>query len=81
MDKNKNNVMKLTINGEEQQIDVDTLKELLQEYDIDGNGNSNEKEKGVAVAVNDSVVSKDRWENHKLEDEDRIEIIRATQGG
>lgn len=69
--------MKLTVNGEPTQLEVNTLKELIQEYDMDSNGN----EKGMAVAVNDSVVSKGEWKEYKLEEHDRIEIIRATQGG
>lgn len=69
--------MKLTVNGEPTQLEVHTLKELIREYDMD----SNDNEKGMAVAVNDSVVPKEEWKEHKLEEHDRIEIIRATQGG
>jgi len=37
--------------------------------------------KGIAIAVNFSVVSKDEWDNFKLNENDKIMIIRATQGG
>lgn len=37
--------------------------------------------KGIAVAVNDTVVSSDSWQKYILQPEDKIMIIRATQGG
>lgn len=37
--------------------------------------------KGIAVAVNDSVVPRDNWDQHQLENNDSILIITATQGG
>lgn len=67
--------MKLTVNGEKKNTDAKTVQKLLQSFDVEHG------EKGVAVAVNDSVVPKDQWENYQLEEEDHIEIIRATQGG
>ena len=36
---------------------------------------------GVAVAINDDVISTSKWKNIKLKQNDRIEIIRAVQGG
>ena len=37
--------------------------------------------KGIAVAVNNAIVSKERWEDFKVSDEAFILIIKATQGG
>ncbi len=37
--------------------------------------------RGVAVAVNEVVVPKTEWENFQLKDNDKILIIKATQGG
>ncbi|MFQ5334608.1 MAG: sulfur carrier protein ThiS [Flavobacteriales bacterium] len=37
--------------------------------------------RGQAVAVNDTVVPKAEWETHLLKENDRILIIKATQGG
>jgi len=37
--------------------------------------------KGVAVAVNDRVVRRAEWGESLLADDDRVEIIRAVQGG
>lgn len=37
--------------------------------------------RGVAVAVNDEVVPKSQWFATMIERDDRVEVIRATQGG
>jgi sulfur carrier protein len=37
--------------------------------------------KGIAVAVNYEVISKDKWNNVYLSENDRIVIIKATKGG
>lgn len=67
--------MKLIVNGEQVSTDAETLDKLLRTFNLE------DAEKGVAVAVNDTVVTKDRWSDYQLSDNDRIEIIRATQGG
>ncbi len=55
--------------------EANTLEQLLRTFKLE------DAEKGVAVAVNDAVVTKDKWSDYQLSEEDRIEIIRATQGG
>lgn len=42
--------------------------------------NLSEKQ-GIAVAVNNIVVTKTGWTNYQLNENDKITIIRATQGG
>lgn len=37
--------------------------------------------KGVAVAVNDEVVRRADWAHRRLQPGDRVEIVRAVQGG
>ena len=37
--------------------------------------------RGLAVAVNDAVVPRAEWAAHALNEQDRITVIRATQGG
>lgn len=37
--------------------------------------------KGIAVAVNNTVIPKGDWADHSLQPNDKIMIIRATQGG
>lgn len=36
---------------------------------------------GIAIAVNDRIVRKSAWGEHRLIDGDRIEIVKAVQGG
>ncbi|MFH5831458.1 sulfur carrier protein ThiS [Halalkalibaculum sp. DA3122] len=69
--------MKLTVNGDTVNTQANTVKKLLAEFDVEDDGDS----KGTAVALNDSVVPKSQWDRQQLHEEDRIEIIRATQGG
>ena len=37
--------------------------------------------KGIAVAVNNAVIAQARWTNFELNENDKVTIIRATQGG
>ncbi len=37
--------------------------------------------RGIAIAVNDQIVSKTSWDSHQLQENDKITLIRATQGG
>lgn len=37
--------------------------------------------RGIAVAVNNSVIPKAEWQNKILNENDKITIIKATQGG
>jgi sulfur carrier protein len=67
-------VIELVVNGEAQSLGsgttVDTLVRLL------GCGT-----RGVAVAVNDEVVPRSTWDAHTLTNGDRVEVLRAVQGG
>jgi len=40
-----------------------------------------EQAKGIAVAVNNHVIPKKKWEEHALDDGDKILIIKAAAGG
>jgi len=37
--------------------------------------------RGIAIAVNNQVVPKNRWSEHLLQENDKVTVIRATQGG
>ena len=39
------------------------------------------QQKGIAIAINNNVIPKAEWEHHPLNAEDKITLIRATQGG
>jgi sulfur carrier protein len=38
-------------------------------------------EKGIAIAVNNNVVPKAEWAAYLLQSDDKVTIIKATQGG
>lgn len=40
-----------------------------------------EKQNGIAIAVNHVVIPKINWQNHFLNQNDDVLIIKATQGG
>lgn len=67
--------MNITLNNQTLEINPTTS---LQEIVITQLG---EKLNGVAVAVNDTVIPKTNWEQFVLNENDKILIIRATQGG
>jgi sulfur carrier protein len=66
---------KLIISGEEKEIKARTANDLLTALRLPEDG------RGIAIAINDAVISKSRWNEQELQDGDRIEIVRATQGG
>ena len=53
----------------------DSLQTIVEALNIPG------YPRGIAVAVNDRVVSRDDWAGARLHAGDRVEIIRAVQGG
>ena len=68
--------MELTINGEAKSVDESaTLDYVLAEVGV------TQERAGVAVAVNDSVIPKSQWADRRLSPGDRVEVIRAVQGG
>lgn len=67
--------MKITINGDFYDYEADdTLLSVLQTRCF-------AHKTGVAVAINNTVVPKTQWGETKLNANDRILIIAATQGG
>ncbi|WP_062270264.1 sulfur carrier protein ThiS [Endozoicomonas arenosclerae] len=50
-----------------------TLTQMLEQI--------NQAEKGVALAVNKQIVSRSQWPQKKVEEGDRITLIKATAGG
>ncbi len=67
--------MNVKINGEEITTEAVTIHELISRQNMKGG------DKGVAIAINGTVVPKERWHEHHLSEADVIEIVRATQGG
>ncbi|WP_028979827.1 sulfur carrier protein ThiS [Sporocytophaga myxococcoides] len=66
--------MEVIVNNERTPITSDKLSSLLDQLNI-------KESKGVAVAINDRVLPKKHWATQTLKDQDKVTIIRATQGG
>lgn len=66
---------RLRINGEEAELAVSTVAELLAERGIDP------KARFLAVAVNGAVVRRAEWPCQALAAGDSVEIVRPFQGG
>ena len=43
--------------------------------------NGIQSQKGITVAVNNAVIPKTEWQTKTLNENDKIIIIKATQGG
>ncbi|HEX8551142.1 MAG TPA: sulfur carrier protein ThiS [Abditibacteriaceae bacterium] len=65
--------MRITLNGEPHETAARTLDDLAREQ--------NAPARGVAIAYNGAVVRRADWPQKLLAEDDRIEIIRAVQGG
>ncbi|MBD9595236.1 sulfur carrier protein ThiS [Ensifer adhaerens] len=65
--------MRLTVNGEDHDLAVTTLTELLAALDFEGDW--------LATAVNGELVHRGDRSGHALSDRDRIEILSPMKGG
>lgn len=66
----------VVLNGQKRQLPVGgSLVELLASLSI------TTETPGVAVAVNDQVVPRAQWSQWRLHPGDRVEVVRAVQGG
>jgi thiamine biosynthesis protein ThiS len=66
--------MKLTINGEDREFPSTlTVAALLAELGM--------KADRVAVELNRDLVSRERWEQTQLSDNDKLEIVHFVGGG
>ena len=67
--------MKIILNKENFELEENTsLSELLNSANINIFN-------GIAIAVNNSVVRRDNWNNTILKDGDKVTIIKAVCGG
>ena len=65
----------IRINGENEPLLVATIEALLAEKAVDTG------QRGIAVALNGAVVPRAAWRDTPLRSGDRVEIVRARQGG
>jgi len=66
--------MKLLVNSKEKDFSGKNISELVQSLNIPSTT-------GIAFAVNEKVVPKTEWGKFQLKNNDKIVIIKATQGG
>ena len=71
----KTAMTRLCVNGEETEIAVATVAELLSARGIDPSA------RFLAVAINGAVVRRAAWAETPLSSGDRVEIVRPLQGG
>ena len=68
-------MVQVTINRESFMLpEAGTLADVLPLLEIN-------QPDGIAIAVNDNVIPKGEWQQYKLQVNDKVFVIRATQGG
>jgi thiamine biosynthesis protein ThiS len=66
--------MRLSVNGEERDIETGaTIEKLLEDLGL--------RARRVAVEVNRKVVARDAWPGTELHDRDQVEIVQFVGGG
>jgi sulfur carrier protein len=66
-------MINLTINGQTQACDANTIDALLQHLHL--------VQSQVAVELNGSIVPRDAFGDRSLQDGDQLEIVRFVGGG
>ncbi len=70
--------MRLTVNGEAREWEAADLAAL---FAAEAEERGIESPEGIAIAVNGRVVRRAAWAETAINEGDRIEIVRAMQGG
>ncbi len=65
--------MRVTVNGEQREINASRISALLSELEYEGTH--------FAIALNYDVLPKSRWAETPIQPGDEIEIITPRQGG
>lgn len=64
----------IILNGDNKQIDSNiTIEQLLQNLDL--------SDKRLAVEINQQIIPRSSFGSHKLEEQDKVEIVQAIGGG
>jgi len=67
--------MVIFINNKEYEFhDSETINNILCTLEIT-------QQKGIAIAVNNNIIYKKDWDVFKLNNNDKVTIIKASQGG
>ncbi|MBQ0734597.1 sulfur carrier protein ThiS [Aquimarina celericrescens] len=66
--------MTININNQSQVISKSSsISTLLEQLNVSSNG--------IAIAVNNKIITKEKWGQTLIQSSDNITIIKATQGG
>lgn len=65
----------LTINGQPQPYQAQTVRELLISHGLDPD------KPGIAVAINNEVIRRAEWAHRQIAAGDRVEVVHALAGG
>ena len=67
------NIMQITINGKPEDMQADTIMDVLKQKEIDPHM--------VAVELNTQIVERDRLETTNVQDGDKVEFLFYMGGG
>lgn len=70
--------MKLFVNGEPRDCEADTVEALFR---VEAEETGLDSPQGIAIALNGRVLRRKDWAETAITPGDRIEIVRAMQGG
>lgn len=70
--------MRVFVNGERREREVQTVEALFR---AEAEETGIESPQGVAIALNGRVLRRRDWGQTPITEGDRIEIVRAMQGG
>lgn len=70
--------MRLIVNGEPRESAASDLAAL---FAMEAEERALPGPEGIAIALNGRVVRRDAWARTRLSEGDRVEIVRAMQGG
>ncbi len=68
--------MNIKVNGEFQ-----NLKESITLLDFVTGRLDGKEPRGIAVALNDTIIHRQKWQDTIVKENDTIEIVHAVQGG
>ncbi len=67
--------MNIVLNGKSQPVEVGTtLESLIEQLDLGGS-------RRLAVELNEEVIPRSRYAQHRLRPGDQVEIVHAIGGG
>ncbi|HMT11042.1 MAG TPA: sulfur carrier protein ThiS [Ignavibacteria bacterium] len=68
--------MNIKVNGE-----LQSAKESITLLDFVTGRLDGKEPKGIAVALNETIIHREKWQDTIVKENDAIEIVHAVQGG